>query len=58
MGGRLSHKGGEAYFSRSQMNDGYGADSGPSGGDSCRLAYRPNATSTVAIRNVRYACAP
>ena len=44
--------------SRSQRNDGYRADSGPSRGDPCRRAIRPTATSTAAIRNVRFTCAP
>jgi hypothetical protein len=31
-------------ISRSQSSDGYGADSGPSGGDSCRPAFHPPET--------------
>jgi hypothetical protein len=41
-------------FSRSQSNDGCGAHSGRCRGDSCKGAIRPNATYTVAIRNVRF----
>jgi hypothetical protein len=35
-------------ISRSQWNDGFGPDSGPSGGDPCRHALRPS--ETIAIR--------
>ena len=38
----------------SRSNAGYGPDCGPSPGDPCKRASRPNATSTVAIRNVRF----
>ena len=41
-------------ISRSQWNARNGADSGPARGIPCRPAIRPNATSTAAIRNVRF----
>ena len=44
--------------SRSQRNDAYGADSGPSPGDACRRAIRPTATSMAAIRYVRSTSRP
>jgi hypothetical protein len=45
-------------ISRSQGNDGYRADSGPSGGGPCKGAIRPKATSTVAICYVRFTSIP
>ena len=41
--------------SRSQRNDAYGADSGPSRGDACRRAIRPIEASKAAICNGRFA---
>jgi hypothetical protein len=38
-------------ISRSQWNDGFGSDSGPSRGDSCRRAIRPIEALTGAILN-------
>ena len=35
-------------ISRSQWNDCFGADPGPSRGDPCRRAYRPNASGVRA----------
>ena len=43
---RMSQKGGEAHFG-SQLNGGFGADSGPSRGDRCRRATRPSETIAV-----------
>ena len=45
MRGRSSASGGEA---RSQRNDGYGADSGPSRGHPCTRTLRPTTTFTAA----------
>jgi hypothetical protein len=41
-----------------QWNGGYGSDSGPSRGGLCTRAFRPTATSTVAINNVRSTSTP
>jgi hypothetical protein len=43
---------------RSQLYVGYGADSGPSRGDTCRRTSRPNATSTTAVRYVCFTSVP
>jgi hypothetical protein len=40
-------------ISRSVWNDGFGAHSGPSPGDSCRRAFRPIEASKTAIGDVR-----
>jgi hypothetical protein len=45
-------------ISGSHWNAGFRPDCGPSRGDPFRLAIRPNATSTVAIRNVRFPSTP
>jgi hypothetical protein len=45
------------YFAL-DMDGGFRPDSGPSRGDPCGRAIRPNATSTVAIRNVRFTSTP
>jgi hypothetical protein len=43
---------------RSEWNDGYGTDSGPSGGDSCRRAFRPIEASRATIGYVRNTSTP
>ena len=45
-------------ISRSQWNDGYGADSGPSRGDPCRRAYRPIEASKTVVCDVRNTSTP
>src|SRR5208337_3036626 len=49
---------GEEGYSRSQWNDGYDADSGPSRGDPCKRALRPTVGSKVAVRFVRNTSSP
>ena len=48
----MSQKGGEAHFG-SQLNGGFGADSGPSRGDRCRRAIRPIEASKAAVGYAR-----
>ncbi|MFZ0599903.1 MAG: hypothetical protein WAN05_00700 [Roseiarcus sp.] len=53
----MSKKGGEAYFG-SQLNGGFGADSGPSRGDRCRRAIRPIEPFAIVTRYVRSTSKP
>ncbi len=54
---RKTGPGGEGHFAR-KWNDGFRPDSGTLRGNPCRRAFRPNATSPAAIRNVRFSSTP